>query len=358
LALRSEEFNNAYWTKADTTASGNVGLAPDGTTTADLLTPNSTGTDRRIEREFSATLVSGTVYTQSFFVKTSGFQWVVVDGIDGNPGAWFDLINGIIGTVAAGNTAEIRSFGNGWYRCSVTRTASSTTGYVVVRLADANNSSTATASGSNGLLLWGAQLEAGPFPTTYTPTVTATVTRPTDQVSYANFPQPAEIAARGGITVYWAGVDLGTRDVAGAHLFRIGEGVEDSAIRGVSLFPSGSPAQYLGILRDGVSLNSLNLVPLPAFGQSAEIILRIEHRVESGVNQFRISMVSRYGSTTTTPTPGSWISAEPLIANGWSGSATLHIGARDGGNNPGFQLNQSFKARFGIHDIASMRTLV
>jgi hypothetical protein len=183
LLQRSEEFDNAYWTKTETTASGNVGLAPDGTTTADLLTPNSTGTNRIIQRAFSATLVSGTVYTQSFFVKASGFQWVAVDGINGVAGAWFDLINGVIGTIAAGNTASIQSFGNGWYRCSVTRTAASTSGFVVLRLADADNSVTATASGSNGVLLWGAQLETGSVATSYIPTVAATATRNADVIS-------------------------------------------------------------------------------------------------------------------------------------------------------------------------------
>ena len=67
--------------------------------------------------------------------------------------------------------------GLGWYRCTVTQTSTSTLGRIVVLVVDGNTSTSVTASGTNGLLIWGAQVEAGSYPTSYIPTTTASVTR-------------------------------------------------------------------------------------------------------------------------------------------------------------------------------------
>jgi hypothetical protein len=44
LLLYSQEFDNAAWTKTSTTVTANSTTAPDGTTTADTLIPNTTNT--------------------------------------------------------------------------------------------------------------------------------------------------------------------------------------------------------------------------------------------------------------------------------------------------------------------------
>ena len=173
VALQSEGFDTASWAKANTTITANAGVAPNGTTTADKIVPTTTGTGRWVEQ--SRAITSSIPYTNSFFVKADGFSWAAIHHIDGSIGAWFNVSSGTIGTITAGCTALITSVGNGWYRCSVAKTSGGVTGYSVVQLADADNSSTATASGTNGLLIWGAQAETGDIATDYIATTTAAV---------------------------------------------------------------------------------------------------------------------------------------------------------------------------------------
>jgi hypothetical protein len=181
LALQSEAFDTASWFKNNTTITANAGVAPNGTTTSDKIVPTTTGTSRWAEQ--SRAITTSTPYTNSCFVKADGFSWVAIHHIDGDIGAWFNVSSGTIGTINAGCTALITSFGNGWYRCSVAKTSAGTTGYSAMQLVDANNSLTATASGTNGLLIWGAQIEAGAYPTSYIPTTSAAVTRLADAAS-------------------------------------------------------------------------------------------------------------------------------------------------------------------------------
>jgi hypothetical protein len=173
VALYSEQFDDAYWVKTNTTVVANSGIAPDGTTTAELVYPTTTGSNRLLEKSFS--ISASTPYTGTWYLKASGLSWVAVDHIDGNVGAWFNLSTGTIGTITSGCTASIVSFGNGWYRCRVSRTSAGGTGYHDIRLVDGDNVTSVTANGTDGVLVWGAQLETGDIATDYIATTTAAV---------------------------------------------------------------------------------------------------------------------------------------------------------------------------------------
>jgi hypothetical protein len=173
LALQSQTFDNAYWFKTNTTVVANSGIAPNGTTTAELVYPTTTGSNRLLEKSFS--ISAATPYTGTWYLKASGLNWVAVDHIDGTVGAWFNLSTGTIGTIAAGTTASIENVGNGYYRCRISKTSVGTTGYHVIRLVDGDNTTSVTANGTDGLLVWGAQLETGDIATDYIATTTAAV---------------------------------------------------------------------------------------------------------------------------------------------------------------------------------------
>jgi hypothetical protein len=181
LVLRSEQFDNASWTKTDSTITANSSTAPDGTFTADSLIEN---TSTNVHRAFQTLAVTGT-HTYSFYVKANGRQWIAIGA--GNTSsfgalAYFDIENGVLGTVLVGS-ANIENAGNGWYRCSVTGIGNGGGTSFNLWLANANNSISYLGNGTSGIFVWGAQLEAGANATSYIPTTSASVTRNADVIS-------------------------------------------------------------------------------------------------------------------------------------------------------------------------------
>jgi hypothetical protein len=180
LVTYSEQIDNAYWTVDNATVTANATTAPDGTSTADLLTENSSSGAHRFYRNITLAAAS---HSASIYAKPNGRSWIYVrmDTASGVQ-AWFNISTGQVGTVQSGLTASIQSVGNGWYRCAVSGTAVAANNFLV-GLANADNTTSYTGDGTSGAYLWGAQLEAGAFATSYIPTVAASVTRSADVAS-------------------------------------------------------------------------------------------------------------------------------------------------------------------------------
>lgn len=213
VATYSEAFDNAAWTKGNSSISANAVTAPDGTTTADKLVEDTATTGHVVYQSFVGSAAS---YTASVFVKSAGRSLIAIRFDDASTlsTSYFDLSTGTVAASGTGATCSITPVGNGWYRCSVTRTLTVATYYFLLSPALTTSSNSYTGDGSSGLYLWGAQIEAGAFATSYIPTVASTVTRSAD-VASVNTLSPWFNATEG--TLYTETASQGNNRIAWLH---------------------------------------------------------------------------------------------------------------------------------------------
>ncbi len=188
LTVRSDDFGAGEWNQAaqrNLTVTANNTASPSGATDADLLTVGATTTTYQVVQALPATgnITSGTAYTVSCFFKAKEVTRVNIHA--GNQvtfpaDAIFDLtgVGSIIGTPTG--TASIQQYPNGWYRCIITATAGATSNTSFRISPVSGTSRTYVGNSVDSFWAWGAQLEAGSFPTSYIPTTTGTLARGAD----------------------------------------------------------------------------------------------------------------------------------------------------------------------------------
>jgi len=159
LLTYSEDFS--AWTAfaASITTNTNQTLDPIGTNTADIFYVSTTGSECYVRQNVSQS--ANTTYVLSVYAKAKTGTWLRLRNLavnnNSNSEAWFDLQNGVVGTVLAAVTASITSVGNGWYRCSISgTTGGSPLGLIDVALSSSDNTR-ATTLGLDAYF-WGAQL--------------------------------------------------------------------------------------------------------------------------------------------------------------------------------------------------------
>ena len=183
LLLRSEEFDDAYWTKNGATITADDETAPDGTMTADKVTlTDSTG---RVQKSIS--LDADTEFTLSSFVKNidaenSLIALLCINNANTVCFGTFELTGDGSVTNQGNAVATITPFENGWYRCSITFNSESGASSPRVRVVSNETVDSGFTTGQS-VFLWGAQLEESTAPTSYIPTVASTVTRAADSIS-------------------------------------------------------------------------------------------------------------------------------------------------------------------------------
>ena len=161
LVTYSEDFNDASWNKSDSSVTSGF-LSLNGTLNADKLIPNTDNTANHYIRK-TASIINLTDYSYSFFAKKGEYNFVstYVSAL-GGAYSW-DLENGV---VIAGINAFIENYGNGWYRCGLNATSSSTSLSCRIyanKYSDRNTSF--QGDGTSGVYIYGAQLEQGSYAT-------------------------------------------------------------------------------------------------------------------------------------------------------------------------------------------------
>ena len=232
----SQTFDNSYW-EGYASVIANTAISPDGTQNAD--TNRSAGIYPSAGGVGSATVVN----TASIFAKanpsgasTLSFgmnRYGAGDGIT----CTFNLTTGTAGTptlsgTASSGSAKIESYGNGWYRCIITCIASTTAG-------------TLSFNPVNNCYIWGAQLEAGSYATSYIPTTTASVTRNADSCNKTGI---SSLIGQTEGTILWD-INLNTRNISGGYF-----GLRDISIPNYIMFGFGYSSFNAQIYNSGTNI--------------------------------------------------------------------------------------------------------
>lgn len=168
LIPKSEAFDDAGWTKNSLTVTANAAANPlRGELTADRAVLAAASSAKGLDHPAFTSGVAQP-YTFSVYAKADPHAFIQLrtNTVFGTQFANFDLATGVLGTKSAGAVNHtITHLGGGWYRCSCTITPnSSVSGFFVVAFAPTASSARApvfTSSGTDAVLLYGAQLEVG-----------------------------------------------------------------------------------------------------------------------------------------------------------------------------------------------------
>ena len=175
LVSYSEDIDNAFWNKFGTTVSANATAAPNGTTTADKIIEDTSNGGHQFAKGMGT--IVGT-YTISAYVKAAGRYkgYLQFYSTGGNANIFFNLQ---AGTIVSGS-GTMTAVGNGWYRVTATATFTSAVATIYCVIQRDDSATSYTGDGTSGLHVWGLQLEAGAFATSYIPTTSGSAARSAD----------------------------------------------------------------------------------------------------------------------------------------------------------------------------------
>ena len=176
----SEDYTQSNWSKDNVTITQNAGISPENLNNASKMVVSSNGSLAYI---YDSLTSSSSIHTISAFVKADGrnIVWLYIASGSSNGTIYFDLSDESMQVVAGSGatpTGTITAFPNDWYKLTYTTgSAISFTGGSGVGISDAKGNLSVTADGTNGVLIYGLQLEQQSYTTSYIPTAGTTITR-------------------------------------------------------------------------------------------------------------------------------------------------------------------------------------
>ena len=326
LALQSENFGTTWSrTRINAFGSGSVlnttaTLDPFGTNLADYIQEDTSASDtHRINQDIAIT--SGTTYTYTCFIKSAErFQaalYLFIGGVER-----YGVFNTNAGTATATNaTVGIDNFGNGWYRCRVTFTATaSVTQSFRILICDDSGNLSYTGTGTKGIYVVGAQLETGSVATSYIPTTAGTGSRSADVISVSGAVSGSIGQTAGTIYCEFAYFGQPVSRTGPIFLrstalrgFAIGLALADVASTGIRFSSRNNSATInVPLVSGALQLGTYYKVAIgydagatPAGGAQASGVVTYVNGVQAGIGTLQvpdagITQIRMYGANTTT----------------------------------------------------------
>ena len=338
---RSEEFDDAVWTKQNANIVANDRAAPDGATTADFLREDSSNGNHRIQRNFGS-ISDNNFISWSLFARADTREWLALTTTRKDGAAvetWFDLKNGILGT-SRNTAARIRRYGDDWYRCEVSEQVLSggTAPVGTIQLALANEGLAYQGDNVSGFHIWGGQEEVNLRPTSsYIATDVNAQTR-----AGSVFEQPWKRKPV-PMTVYAKFIERGTIDIGDGILVAIGNGIS-------TFFQLKSQPGLYRTRHTALGANSIATASFaPVVGELVEVLGSID---EFGRAICTVQIPSRFSDPVTqvagTDTGG--------LGEQWD-DQRIFINSRAGQTLSGYGQYLAIKAHRGVRDLDFMRAL-
>ena len=339
---RSEEFDDAAWTKQNSSISPNDRPAPDGTSTADFLREDGSNSNHRIVRDFPG-ISDNNFISWSVFARQSSRQWIFLSTTrkDGTTAeTWFDLRNGVMGGSGNHVAQQMVRYGDEWYRCQVSEQVLSggTTPFGTIQLALSDGGQAYQGDGVQGLHIWGGQSEANLRPTSsYIPTAATLQTRAGSVFSQDWLRRPVPM------TMYCKFTEAGTIDIQDGILVSIANGV------GTFFQLKSQP----GLYRTRHTANGLNSIATaqtaPAVGELVEVLGTLDEfgRVTCTV-QIPVRESEPVTQVAGTDTEG--------LGDNWD-DPFIYINSRKGQTLAGYGRFLAVKVHSGFRSLDFMRAL-
>jgi hypothetical protein len=271
ICLQSQTFDNAAWSDVSagtTTVTANAVAAPDGTTTADQLQGNNANTwfVQIVSDGFESSTQTFSVYLRAASAYTAELK------LNFSGGATY---------------SQNASITTGWQRFTFTQTFGG--GDTQVLRVGINHGS------GNTTYIWGAQLEAGSFATSYIPTTTTSVARAADLVKMATSAISGYSAATGTLTAQWQRTAAGA--MSGLYVAAFSDN-SDNEVLGFRVDTGGN--DQFNVLDGGASQASVTVASTLA------ALTTIKNAGAYATNDFQAAVGGVLGtadSSGTTPTP-------------------------------------------------------
>jgi hypothetical protein len=291
----SEDFSNSWWTKSGVTLTSNNAISPDGSLNASLLKGDGVNSFPRLQSTVSG---SGQI-SFSVFVKKELSDEVTIyisgTGIAGGGETSsvfkYTFSTDSLSIVSGGgvDSSESTSFPNDWVRLTLNYTTTTITGLRIY----SKYASTST----DGVYIWGAQLEQQSYATSYIPTNGAIATRLADVCTGAGTSDTfndsegvlyAEISALGN-----DGADREITVSDGTNSNRIVIGYNSSNQIVLAVLSSNS-VQMLGTITSNISINKKIAIKykqdsFSAYIDGIEVVSDVSGVTPIGLNEISFS---------------------------------------------------------------------